>query len=149
MPQAEIRLVELTPATAKALGDVADDVFDAVIDPARLAEFVADPRHLLWFAEAGGQVVGFASATELFHPDKPPQIFINEIGVAPAWRRRGIGRALVEKLVAAARERGCNYAWLGTDTDNTAGNACFRSVPGSERAGSFVMWEWQPGGKSA
>jgi aminoglycoside 6'-N-acetyltransferase I len=36
-----------------------------------------------------GLVVGMASAFEYFHPGKPPQMFVNEVGVTPAHQRRG------------------------------------------------------------
>lgn len=139
------RLVQLTAETAGALDFCEAGVFDHPIRPDSLAAFLDDPRHLLWLAEAGGRVVGFASGTELLHPDKPPQLFINEVSVAPGWRGRGIGRGLVAALVAAARARGCDQAWLGTATDNEAGNACFASVPGAEKAETFVLWEWDLG----
>lgn len=135
-------LRQLTRDTSKMLEACAPDVFDGPMRPDSLAAFLDDPRHVLWFAEADGQVVGFASGTELLHPDKPPQMFINEVGVSPAWRRRGIGRALVSALIADARARGCDYAWLGTDVDNVGGNACFGSVPGAKRAEVFALWEW-------
>jgi predicted GNAT family acetyltransferase len=59
-----------------------------------------------------------ASAVEYFHPDKPPQLWINEVGVALSHRKQGIGRQLVQKLVASAKDRGCIYAWLGTEGSN-------------------------------
>ncbi len=143
MPAPDYRLVELTAATAPALEPGADQVFDNPIRPDSLAAFLGDPNHLLWFAEAGGKLAGFASGSIQLHPDKPPQLFINEVGVVPECRRQGIGRALVARLVDAARARGCNYAWLGTETVNAGGNACFGSVPGVANAGTFTLYEWQ------
>jgi len=137
-----VDLVELTAKTAGLLDRLAPDVFDEPILTESLRAFLADPRHLMLLAVAGGVVIGKASGTELFHPDKPAQLFINEVDVTPEWRRRGVGRALVSALVARARARGCSYAWLGTGRDNAAGNACFGSVPGVERAEDFVLYEW-------
>jgi DNA-binding MarR family transcriptional regulator len=90
----------LGPADAAMLDKVAPDVFDHAIDPALMAEFLADPRHHLAVALAGGQVVGMASAVHYVHPDKPPELWINEVGVAPPYQRRGIGRQLLEALFA-------------------------------------------------
>ncbi|MDH5500054.1 MAG: GNAT family N-acetyltransferase [Gammaproteobacteria bacterium] len=67
---------------------------------------------------------------------------MNEVGVAPTHRRQGIGRTMVESLIATARDRGCVYAWLGTDAGNAAGKACFASVPGAEAAQAFLLYEW-------
>jgi ribosomal protein S18 acetylase RimI-like enzyme len=87
-------------------------------------------------------VVGMASGVEYFHPDKPPQLWINEVGVALSHRRRGIGRKLTAARIAAANERGCRYAWLGTDQNNLAGIACFGAVPGAARPQPFLLYEW-------
>jgi N-acetylglutamate synthase-like GNAT family acetyltransferase len=49
------------------------------------------------------------------HPDKPPQMWINELGVAPPCRRRGIARALLSALLDHARGLGCTEAWAVAD----------------------------------
>jgi len=51
--------------------------------------------------------IGFVSGVELTHPDKGSEMFLYELGVDAAARRRGVGRALVEALRALARRRGC------------------------------------------
>ena len=53
---------------------------------------VADPRHHLVVACAGSTVVGMATALHYVHPDKPPELWINEVGVAPPYRRRALAR---------------------------------------------------------
>lgn len=135
-------IVSLSQSNAALLNNIAPDVFDNAIDPRSLSAFLADPRHIMFVAVHDGVVVGMASAFEYFHPDKPSQLFVNEVGVTPAHQRRGIGRKLVEALLDAARTRGCVFAWLGTATDNTAGQACFASVPGVAKPQPFLLYEW-------
>ena len=132
----------LNDGNAHLLSNVDPDVFDNAIDPQQLRAFVDDPRHVAFLATDGDQVVGMSTAVEMFHPDKPPQLFINEAGVAEHYRRQGIGRRLVGLLLDVARERGCDYAWLGTEDDNTAARACYASVPGVSEPESFVLYEW-------
>ena len=133
----------LTAANAGLLDALAPDVFDNPVDPRALAAFLADTRHVMFVAVENGVVVGMASAFEYLHPDKPPQLFINEVGVTPSHQRRGIGHALTKALVQEARARGCTYAWLGTATDNTPAQACFASVPGAGKPQSFLLYEWE------
>jgi ribosomal protein S18 acetylase RimI-like enzyme len=78
----------------------------------------------------------------MVHPDKPPQLWINEVGVALNYRKQGIGRQLVQQLVASANDRDCIYAWLGTDTENVAAQACFGSFPEVEISQPFLLCEW-------
>ena len=53
------------------LSNVAPDVFDNVVDLEGTAVFLRDSRHHLAVALDAGQVVGFASAVDYIHPDKP------------------------------------------------------------------------------
>ena len=123
------------------LDRLAPDVFDGPIDATQLAAFVADPRHLMILAVEDETVVGMASAVEYLHPDKTPQIWINEVGVTPGHRRRGIGRRLVELVLETARARGCSGAWLGTEPDNVAARRCYDGVSNGEPAPA-VFYEW-------
>ena len=73
-----------------------------VFPAAYLAAMVADSdEHIAVVARRHGQVVGFASAAEV-----APQT--REIGVLveDRWQRRGIGRALLSRLVADSKALG-------------------------------------------
>jgi hypothetical protein len=60
------------------LQNTGDDVFDKAISPRLTSEFLADPRHHIAAAIEGDTVVGFVSAVHYVHPDKPPELWINE-----------------------------------------------------------------------
>ncbi len=124
----EVRL--LKPGNAQTLARVAPDVFDQPIDPRLSAEFAADPRHHLAVALDDGTVVGMASAVHYVHPDKPPELWINEVGVAPPYQRTGIGRRLMKALFDLGRELGCREAWVATEPDNEAANGLYAAVGG-------------------
>ena len=113
----------LAPGYASVLENVAPDVFDNAVDPRWTAEFLADPRHHLAVAIDGGRVVGMASAVHYLHPDKPPELWINEVGVAPNYQGRGIGRGLLQAPFAHGRELGCRQAWVATEPGNAATKA--------------------------
>jgi aminoglycoside 6'-N-acetyltransferase I len=133
----------LTAANAALLDSLAPDVFDNPVDPTSLQAFLADPRHVLIVALDGDAVVGMATAFEYFHPDKPPQMFINEVGVAPPHQRRGVGRKLVEAMLLEARTRGCSTAWVATDEDNAAARALYACVRGSAEPQRALLYEWE------
>lgn len=136
----EIQL--LTTENAAFLSNLAPEVFDHKINPQHLQAFLDDDRHVMFIAIDGKTVVGMASAVEYFHPDKPAQLWINEVGVATTHRRRGIGRKLVQALITAAEERRCVYAWLGTDINNVPAQGCFASIPEGETPQKFLLYEW-------
>lgn len=66
------------------LDSVASGVFDEPVEPRLLEEFLRDERHHLAVAIDQGQVVGFASGVHYVHPDKAPELWINEVA-----RRQG------------------------------------------------------------
>ena len=111
----------LGPGDASLLDRVAPDVFDNPIDPRRTAEFLADGRHHLAVAFDGDVVVGMSSAVHHLHPDKPPELWINEVGVAPPYRGQGVGRRLLQALFERGREPGCRLARVGTERSRHAG----------------------------
>jgi ribosomal protein S18 acetylase RimI-like enzyme len=116
------------------LANVAAEVFDNPIDPEFTREFLEDPRHHIAVAIDEGQVVGFASGVHYIHPDKPPELWINEVAVAPAYRRRGLGRAILEGLFEVGRAHRCAMAWVLTHRSNAAAMALYSSLGGTEGA---------------
>lgn len=118
-------------------------MFDGALDPALVDEFLRDPRHHLAVAIDGRQVVGFASGVHYVHPDKRAQMFINEVGVSPTHQGRGLGKALVQKILERARHLGCEEAWVLTERDNQAAMRLYASTGGEQSAGDEVMFTFR------
>lgn len=133
----EIRILE--EGDGHVLERVAAEVFDHAVDARWSAEFLADPRHHLAVAIDGGTVVAMASGVHYVHPDKPPELWVNEVGVAPSHQRRGIGRRLLAALFARARELGCGEAWVLTEADNPAARRMYAAAGGEEADPRPVM----------
>ena len=127
---AEIRV--LASGDESVLMNVAPEVFDNPVDPELAREFLADPRHHIAVAIDDGQVVGFASGLHYVHPDKPPELWINEVGVAPSHQRRGLAGAVLRALFDVARAHRCTHAWVLTDRGNAPANALYASLGGRE-----------------
>jgi ribosomal protein S18 acetylase RimI-like enzyme len=127
---------------AALLGQVAPDVFDYPIDQRWTAEFFSDPRHHLVVAVDGELVVGFASAVHHVHPDKPPELWINEVGVAPSYQRQGLGRGLLAMLLRHGATLGCVQAWVLTSPTNTAAQQLYTAAGGCADAEPSVLFEF-------
>ena len=125
------------------LDSVAPDVFDDPIDARAAREFLGDARHRLAVALDAGVVVGFVSAVIYVHPDKPsPELWINEVGVAPSHQGQGIGRRLLEATLADGRAAGCHVAWVLTDETNQAAKRLYQSG-GGEPSDGHVMFTFR------
>jgi ribosomal protein S18 acetylase RimI-like enzyme len=136
----EIRVVQHDEHAV--LDQVAPDVFDHAIDPRWSVEFFEDPRHHLAVALDGGVVVGFASAVHYVHPDKPPELWINEVGVAPSYQRQGLGRRLLQTLLHHGSTLGCVQAWVLTSPANAAARQLYTAVGGQVEAEPSLLFEF-------
>ena len=117
---------------AHVLERVAPDVFDHAVRPEFAADFLSDSRHHIAVAIDDDVVVGFASGVHYIHPDKPPELWINEVGVAPTHQRQGTATRVLDALFARGRELGCREAWVLTERDNAAAVALYASAGGRE-----------------
>jgi aminoglycoside 6'-N-acetyltransferase I len=138
-PAIEIRRVG--PGDVDLLERVAEDVFDAPIDPMRLAAYLASPGHHLIVAVNQGEVVGQVAAVVHRHPDKPMELYIDEVGVAPTHQRRGIARSMLAAMFELGRELGCEQAWVVTEPDNQAARRLYESKGGEAEPCLVYVYE--------
>lgn len=101
-----------------------------------------------WFADADGEVVGavldgglvgFARRTWL----APRLAWLEGIRTDPAYRGRGVGRAITEHLIGRAREVGASRIGLSTHVDNEASIHIIESY-GFEKVATFAYRERPP-----
>jgi ribosomal protein S18 acetylase RimI-like enzyme len=77
-----------------------------------------------WVADEDG-IRGFATAQyEAWHH----RLVLWFLYIAPEWRRRGIGRALLERVEAYGREQGATHVWLETSNVNVPGVAAYERL---------------------
>jgi ribosomal-protein-alanine N-acetyltransferase len=87
-------------------------------------------------AETEGRVVGTVS----MHESAPGTMHLFALEVGADWRNRGIGRALVERVVDEARRRGLRRVYLEVRIDNPARRLYHRV--GFRRVGQPFMNGW-------
>jgi len=92
----------------------------------------------VWVAEEDGELAGFAYAHELPRIDGATTVFLYELEVAEPFRRRGIGRALVEEANRLAGER---RMFVLTDHDNEPAQRTYSAAGGS--AASELIYRWR------
>ena len=126
MPEV-ITTCRLTRDTAGLLENIAEEVFDEEINAQRLAAYLESPGHLMVIAVCGKQVVGQVAAYVHSHPDQASDLYIDNLGVAPPFQRRGVARRLVDEVLAWGKTLECHQAWIVTDTENNAARALYES----------------------
>ncbi len=95
-------------------------------------------------AEVNGQVVGYAYAAR--HRERAAYRWSVDLSayVAEAWRGRGVGRALYDRILGYLREQGFVNAYAGVTEPNPASIALHRAI-GMEVIGTFDRVGWKFG----
>jgi aminoglycoside 6'-N-acetyltransferase I len=81
-----------------------------------------------------------ASGVHYVHPDKDPQMFINEVGVSATHEGQGLGKLLLAALLQRASELGCTEAWTATEPDNARAQALYSRAGGVKDGTPFEMF---------
>ncbi len=80
------------------------------------AAYLSDPHVWHWHAESSGQPVGFLMAyVHRQRHGRELHVMFDEIGVREMWRRRGVGRALIEALHATMKAASIEEVWVLAD----------------------------------
>jgi ribosomal protein S18 acetylase RimI-like enzyme len=88
-----------------------------------------------WVADEDG-VRGFATVEyEAWHR----RLVLWFLYIAPAWRRRGVGRALLAQVEAHGREIGASHVWLETSNVNVPGITAYHRL-GYELCGADRLY---------
>lgn len=81
------------------------------------------PAGLVWVARAGDDLIGYLEARLA-----ADELHVLALAVVPAWRRRGVGAALVAHAVAAAEAAGARAAHLELRVSNAPAQALYRCL---------------------
>jgi GNAT superfamily N-acetyltransferase len=87
-----------------------------------------------WFlADHAGEIVGFVTVRLRLGPFEPfqvsePRAIVDQLGIAAAWRRRGIGRALMDAAHEWARQHGVCRVLLNVWEFNEGAQALYASL---------------------
>jgi len=83
-------------------------------------------------AEKDGQVVGMVTLC-VITTLTGAKAYLDHLVVAPAWRRRGVGRALMQHAIERAKAAGASRIDLTANATKEAGPALYRSLGFEER----------------
>lgn len=123
----DIRLLQ--PGDEDLLARAVAMIEEAELTPARAAEHLADPALVACVAVEAGQPIGFiyGYALKRFeHTD----LLLYSVDVDEPHRRRGVGRAMLQRLKALCGERGWAGMWVLTNQNNTAALRLYESAGG-------------------
>ena len=132
----------ITPDTTHRLARIAPGTFDHAIDPARLERYLSNPANWLVVAVKDGLVVSMCMCVVHHHPDKPTELFLDEIGTGDDWRRQGAARCLMQTVFDRADAEGIEEIWLGTEPDNLPARSLYEGTGAKGEPAVIYYLEW-------
>lgn len=124
---------ELTQLADLLVATVADGASVGYLPPLPWAKAVAywqkviKPHTVLLLAETDGRISGTAQLALESRPNGIHRAEVSKLMVAPAFRRRGIGRALMQAIETEARDRRRTLLILDTRADDPS-NELYRAL---------------------
>lgn len=98
-------------------------------------------HHWLFLARREGRPAGYALAVRIPKADERLGfLFVDELYVLPAYRRRGVGRALLVEIQALARRLGLAGVRLLVRPGNRPARRLYRAAGFRESAAVFCEW---------
>jgi ribosomal protein S18 acetylase RimI-like enzyme len=123
-----VSIVRVDAASLSVLEHVDPDCFDKPIDVARASRCVASADAILVVALSDGLVVGQCLAAIHRHPDKPTELYIDDLAVSEELHRQGVGRQLMEAAMRYGRAEGAETVWVATEPENEVANDFYRAL---------------------
>ena len=152
LPDAEwpngISVETLKPGDERTFYEIHQETFEDTWEPIRetyeeWSHWLLDPHEFapdLWFlALSGDQPAGFAICHPL--PTRPELGWVKILGVRRAWRRQGLGRALLLHAFHEFSSRGLRRAGLGVDATSLTGANKLYEQAGMRVAARFDIYE--------
>jgi len=107
----------------------ASALFDSPPSVEAVQAYLADERNVVFLATEGSKPIGFVRGTALLQIHSPArQMFLYEIGVDERFRRRGVGRALIEAVLGYCRQRRFEEVFVFADPGNEPAVRLYRST---------------------
>ena len=137
--QVEILVERARPFDARLMATIHASCFPRPWDEAAMAQFIAGPDTVCLIGTVVANDVA-ASAAILIARKAADEAELLTLGVAPACRRLGLGRALLRATTASLRSSGTRRLFLEVEEGNEAALALYRSlgaVPVGRRPGYY------------
>jgi ribosomal-protein-alanine N-acetyltransferase len=120
---APCRIRDATPADAPRLAELERECFPDPWSEAGIEEVLRHAVGICVVTEVAGVVQGYVLARAV-----ADEAEILNVAVAPAWRRHGAARAMLQQVLTALRGRGVAEVFLEVRQSNVAARSLYRDL---------------------
>lgn len=104
-------------------------------------KILVNPTVFILFVKYNDQFAGMATCFELFSTFKiKPYMYIHDVVIHSDFRGKGLGRALLEKIIKESENRGYCKLTLEVREDNTKAMALYKNLGFLECVPNMYFW---------
>jgi ribosomal protein S18 acetylase RimI-like enzyme len=92
--------------------------------------YARTPGTLAFVASVGAEIVGWCWGYHLVRPDDSSMLYLHQLEVDEAHRRKGIGRDLLRAFMTAGSKEGATKMFLTTGAENIVARSLYDSMGG-------------------
>jgi GNAT superfamily N-acetyltransferase len=137
MEHLEVRLLKVYPSELEALKEYVealyahDDDYDAMVNIDEGVRSLLRNEHLVtaYFIKQGDERIGYVILTRYHSVEKGGlTMYIDELYVEAPFRRHGVGRRILAKIVELAKIEGAKTLWAQAEPYNEAAQHFFKAL---------------------
>ena len=111
-----------------------------IVAAERISAFLENDFNYVIAAIESNRVIGFVLAYELQRYDKHNMMYIHEVDVLPAYRRKGIGSRLLEEVKRICKEKTLCKLFLVTTQSNIPACSLYEATGGQVQEEDAVIY---------
>ena len=139
-----MKILRINKISSKLIDQVNQLFDDKKWDQKQGELFLSDKNNLLLLAFEDKKPVGFLIAHRLQRFDnRKAEVLLYEIGVHPNYRRKGIGKSLINEVKKWAVEVNAAEVWVLTEKTNPIAMKLYQSVGGIEESPGTIMYVYK------
>lgn len=137
MEHTEVRLLKVYPSELDALKEYVealyahDEDYDAMVNIDEGVRSLLRNEHLVtaYFIKQGNERIGYVILTRYHSVEKGGlTMYIDELYVEGPFRRHGVGRKIMDKIVELAKIEGAKTLWAQAEPYNEAAQRFFKTL---------------------
>lgn len=140
-------MYEICPLTSENAADCLKQLFEnfeyiknkgELLSGKHVDELLDQRRVYFLFARKKSTVIGYC-LTYIFpsHYSNDYRAYLYDVEILPQFRKRGIGKALMNETVRYLKSINVEEMWLGVSIDNMPANALYKSTGGNQSEDIF------------
>lgn len=116
--------------------------WEKIRDDQQLNRFLSYEKNYIYIALDNEKVVGFAFGYILDTFYSEPMFYLHSIDVADSYKRKGIGKSIMNKMMEDCKVQGIKECFLITNKSNIPAVNLYRSIGGKPLNDDDIVYGW-------